>query len=331
MALSYAYSGEEGFISAVEGRLADAGFTRVPDAAAADVVLSFCATQSALEDLYFGDAGFVQEAAPNTLLIDLSATTPGFAREINAVATVSDLAMVEAPLVVEDVVAADSFARENLACFVAGEDDDVVRAKPVLEALFATVHETGGSGTAQLARAGYTLQVAAQIIAAIEAQALYRAVRRSASSAGVGAVSVGAASAQAERVLRAVDEGRFEGAYNVEMLMAELTAAIMAADDAELILPQAEAAMHLLELLAVIGGADKSPTALSLIYGEESECAKHGLDWTRAEEAYGGKVDAFDDDGCDDYDDGCGCDHEHHYDDYDGYDMDDPYGTFSNN
>lgn len=332
MALSYAYSGEEGFISAVEARLEDAGLVRVSDAAAAEVVISFCTTQSALEDLYFGDAGFVQEVAPGSLLVDLSATTPGFAREVNAVATVSDLAMVEAPLVVKDVAAADSFAYENLACFAAGEDDVVARAKPVLDALFSTVHETGGPGSAQLARAGYTLQVSAQVIAAIEAQALYRAVRRSVSGAYVEGAGLGAASPQAEQVLRAIEAERFEGAYNVEMLMSELTAAIMAADDAELILPQAEAAMHLLELLAVIGGADKSPSALSLVYGEEAQCAKHGLDWTRAEQAYGGKGDDFDED---DYDDdcecGCGCDHEHRFDDYDGYDMDDPYGAFSNN
>ncbi len=50
----------------------------------------------------------------------------------------------------------------------------------------------------------------------------------------------------------------------------------MAADDVELILPQAEAAMHLLELLAVIGGADKAPSSLSLIYGEEADCAAQG-------------------------------------------------------
>lgn len=36
-------------------------------------------------------------AAPGTVLVDLSAATPNFAREINAVACVNDLVMVEAP------------------------------------------------------------------------------------------------------------------------------------------------------------------------------------------------------------------------------------------
>ncbi|MDO4290888.1 MAG: NAD(P)-binding domain-containing protein, partial [Eggerthellaceae bacterium] len=301
MALAYAYRGAAGLIEAVAPRLEAAGLALVDDVATAEVIVSFCTSQSELEDCYFGDAGFIQEVAPGALLVDLSATTPNFAREINAVATVSDLAMVEAPLVVVDTTAADSFARDNLSCFAAGEGDGVQRARGLLDALCGSVHEVGGPGAAQLARAAYTLQTAAQVIATIEAQALYRAVRRSVAGTGLGIERVGAATPAAERVLRAVEEERFEGAYNVEMLMSELSAAIMAADDAELILPQAEAAMHLLELLAVIGGADKAPAALSLVYGEESECAKNGLDWTRAEEAYGAKSD--DDEWDDDYDD----------------------------
>ncbi|MCI8469235.1 MAG: NAD(P)-dependent oxidoreductase [Eggerthellaceae bacterium] len=286
MTTGYAYRGSERLIGAVAERLAEAGFAPVEEEAAADVVITFCTSQRELEDLYFGEGGFVQSLAPGALLVDLSATTPGFARELNAVATVSDLVMVEAPLVVDDLARVDTFARDNASCFAAGEGDGVARALPLLEALFGVVHQVGSPGAAQLARAAYTMQVAAQVVAAIEADALYRAVRRSPAGSGLGDLRPGALSAAGAAVLEAVDAGRFEGAYTVEMLMAELSAALMAADDAELILPQAEAAMHLLELLAVIGGSDKAPAALSLVYGEEAECAAHGLDWTRAEQAY---------------------------------------------
>lgn len=297
MTTGYAFRGSERLIGAVADRLAEAGYAPVEDVAAAEVVLTFSTTQRELEDLYFGDGGFVQLLAPGTLLVDLSATTPGFARELNAVATVSDLVMVEAPLVVDDLARADSFARDNLSCFAAGEGDALNRAAPLLEALCGTVHEVGTPGAAQLARAAFTMQVAAQVVAAVEADALYRAVRRSPAGSGLGDMRPGALSAAGVAVIEAVDAGRFEGAYTVEMLMAELSAALMAADDAELILPQAEAAIHLLELLAVIGGADKAPATLALVYGEESACAEHGLDWTRAEQAYGqaaGEDDGWD-------------------------------------
>lgn len=98
--------------------------------------------------------------------------------------------------------------------------------------------------------------------------------------------------------------------------MSEVSAAIMAADDVELIIPQAESAMHLLELLAIIGGSDKSPVALALAYGEEEDCARNGLDWTRAEQAYGQGADHDHDHGDDEDLDG-----------FDDFDFDDPYGA----
>lgn len=301
MAQSFIVFGHEGFAAMASSRLEQAGFARASEAASADVIVTLCTSQSALEDRYFGDGGIIQSAAPGTLLVDMSAATPNFARELGAMATVSDLAMVEAPLVVGDMAAEDAFARDNLSCFVAGEDEALERAVPVIKAIVGSLHEAGGPGAAQLARAAYTLQVVAQVVSVIEANALYHAYRTSPTGGDVGAERPGAASPQAESVLHAISHGRFDGAYTVEMLMAEVSAALSAADDVDLIIPQAEAAVHLLELLAVIGGSDKSPVALSLAYSEEEECARNGLDWARAEQVYGQSHDHGDED--DDFDD----------------------------
>lgn len=324
--MKYAFIGHEGFIGAVAPRLEAAGFERVAEVASAEVVLTYCTSQTALEDAYFDSEGVVAVAVPGTQLIDLSASTPSFARELNAVATVSDLAFVEAPLVVMDSTLEDAFADAgNLACFVAGEQDNLQAAAAVLDALVGAVHDTGGIGAAQLARAAYTLQNTAQLVAAVEADALYRAVRRSPSEVAGGQMgNAGAVTEAGGQVLAAVAEERFSGTYTVEMFMAELSAALMAADDVDLILPQAEACMHLLELLAVIGGSDKAPAALALAYGEEAECAKNGLDWTRAEEAYG-------EDGCDCDDDcDCGCSHDHGDGHDHGADYYSPFGYSAN-
>lgn len=327
MAKAYAYSGNELLLAAISPRLREAGYQRVSDPASAEVVITFSTMQSELEELYYGSDGYVQMAAPGSLLIDLSAATPNFARELNAVATVSDLVFVEAPLVIGNMVAEDAFDRDNISCFAAGEEDGVARAREVLDAVFSQVHETGGPGSAQLARAAYSMQLAAQLVSAIEADALYRSFRRSVNGTGLAGVSAGAASPAAQLMMEAVRDERFEGDYTVEMFMAELAAALMAADDSELIIPQAESALHMLELLAVIGGAEMSPAAVALLYGDEEACAKHGLDWTRAESAFGGHGHDHDCDCDDDCD--CGCGHHHEYDEYDDFGFDD--FDFSNN
>lgn len=327
---AFAFFGNATVGNMVERGLGALGYTRTDDVSAAQVVFSYCTLQSALEDVYFDEGGVVQNAKPGTILIDLSSATPTFARELNAVSVVNDLVAVEAPLMVIDVTGNDAFAdKANVACFVGGDEDGVQAALPLLDAIVGTVQDTGGAGSAQLARAAYTLQATSQIIAAVEADALYRTFRGSALSLGAQTGRAGGATPLAEQVLGATAAGMFNGTYTVEMLMSELSAALTAADDLDLILPQAEACMHLLELLAVIGGADKAPAALSLVYGEEAACAEQGLDWTRAEQTFGDSQDF------DDYDDGCDCGHDHDHDhdhshgEFPGFAG--PYGAYSAN
>ena len=168
MELSFVYSGNETVGAMVVSRLEAAGCTRTDDVAHAEAIITYCTSQTALEDAYFDEQGLVQAAGKGALLIDLSASTPSFARELNAVAVVSDLMSVEAPLVVVDVARADAFGdRDNLVCFVGGDEEAVAEARPVLEAIAGTVQETGGAGSAQLARAAYTLQTTAQVLSLI--------------------------------------------------------------------------------------------------------------------------------------------------------------------
>ena len=185
MESTYAFVGDQTVGAMVEARMEAAGCSRAESVAEADTVITYYTTQTALEDAYFDESGLIQSACPGTLLVDLSSSTPSFARELNAVAVVSDLVSVEAPLIVLDLSLPDAFAKkDNLACLVGGEEDAVQRALPVVEALAGDVQDTGGPGSAQLARAAYTLQTTAQVISAIEADALYRVVRRSFPVAG---------------------------------------------------------------------------------------------------------------------------------------------------
>lgn len=335
---TYLFHGNVAVGGAVERLAANAGWQRVDSLGDADVVVTYCTNQQALEDAYFDEGGFVQSARSGTLLIDLSPSTPEFARELSAVALVSELHPVEAPIAVLDPTWEDAFSRpDNLICFVAGEEDDVAAAKPFLEAIAGEVVEEGPLGSAQLARAARTIQQVGVLVATAESEALCHAVRRAAGAANLAVDAPHPISDAAQAYLEAIVEKRFEGTYTLEMMMGELAAALTAADDADLIVPQAEACMHLLELLAVIGGSDKAPIALSLVYGEEKACADQGLDWTRAEHFYGeqeGQADGVLHDHVhdDDYDEAGDYDD---YDGYSGYDNDGVYhggyGSYSPN
>ncbi len=318
---TYCYLGNERYINATQKRLEDAGYERVEDAAKANFVITFYTSLTALEEAYFGDNGLIEVMSKGSVAIDISAGTPNLSSEICSVATVSDLVMVCAPLGVKNKLAQDAFARVNTYCYAGSEDDGVQRAMPVLDILFGDIRPVADAGAAQLSRTARTIQNTSEMVSAIESLSLFAACSKSvASDVDVVSLAPNATSPEAYFILEAVKEKRFYGEYTVEMLLAEISATMMTADDFETILPQIEAAFHLYELLAIIGGADMSPAALALVYegepaqgegvcGEDAQSeganghesggiesgasregastCDYGLDWSRVEQVYG--------------------------------------------
>ena len=279
MAKTFSYAGVEIVGEFVAEKLSERGWEKVDDYVDADVVFTYFLNSGALEDAYFDENGIVKRALEGTMLFDMSPSTPSLARELGAVCTVNGLRFVEAPIVVHDSTRAKAFAVDNVECFIAADEEDLVEeAEGVLEALTAIATRSGGYGTAQLAKSACTSQIVAQVMSAVESAAIFGAITESSIAPGCTPL--------AALVLAAIEGNRFEGDFTVEMMLADVVSALTAADDAEMVLPHLEAAMHMLEMLAVIGGADKAPAALSLLYCDEKTCTDQGLDWSRAEKLY---------------------------------------------
>ena len=272
-----------------------AGWEGTEFAGQADAALTYCMPQGVLEDAYFESDGLIHGLRAGAVIVDLSPAPPTFARELSALATVNDLLCVEAPLCVEDVLAADPFAdRSKIACLAAGEDDALKAAMPILEALAGRVDRVGGPGAGQLKKAARTISEAARLVSSIEAAALEHATI--AASPLSAPTSGGAVEGDWPP-----ENASETGTFTVEMMMAEVSAAVMAGEDADLVLPQLESAMRLLDVLSVVGGVDKGPAALTLLYCDEETSTAAGLDWNRAQEVYGAALDDYDD--YDDYED----------------------------
>lgn len=298
MGMTYAYRGDEPVGSYLARCLGDQGHQCVADVTEAEVVFTHCYHIGAIEDAYFDDGGLIKEAVPGTLLVDLSASTPSLARELSAVATVNDLRFVEAPLAVVDPF--DPRAWDDPAameCYLSGEADDRAAALPLARLLAASVHEVGNYGNAQLAKAMRTTVQAASVISAMEADALFHVLNERGYGEGADPlldVSFGAAFTQANKL---ASSHEFENRYTVALFMSDVAAAMATADDGELILPQLEASLHILELAGVIGCADRGLSILALLYRDEAEGVEAGLDWSRAQGLYAEDYGEFDEGG----------------------------------
>lgn len=327
MVESFAFYGDSAIGQVIAGNLQRAGFRLAEDIASADAVFTYCLTQQQLEDAYWETDGILSQAHADACVVDLSPSTPSFAKELYALARAADQQALDAPLCVADITSEHAFAHpENLSVLVGGEAEILDRMQPMLQAIAGKVRHMGVPGCGQIAKAAQTLQFAAQLVSLVEANALCQVNDETALAAVHAAVEDGLAAPRVERLCRALVERDFRGSYTAQVLRAELEAAQNAAEDADLVLPQAEACQRLVELFMVVGGTDLNATALGLLFAGEEERKQYHLDWSRAESLYH-QHEHDDDDGDDD-----------NYDprtDYDDYEADDGYaggyGGFSSN
>ncbi len=162
-----------------EGRapeLGELGVTFAPNPAAAaaeaDIVVVCVSDTSDVESVLFGTDGVADGARAETLVIDCSTIAPSGSWRFAGQLRERGLHMIDAP------VSGGSEGARNatLTIFVGGDDADVERARPVLEALGRTITHVGPIGAGQAVKAvnqvilaGTYLGVAEGIVLAIKA------------------------------------------------------------------------------------------------------------------------------------------------------------------
>ena len=254
-----------------------------------------------LEDAYWDTDGILSKAKKDCCLAWYSSpSTPSFAKELYALARVSELQALDAPLTVKDIASQKAFGDAgDVVLLVGGEEEILERMKPMLSAL-AHFHPIHGRSRflGQLAKVSQTIQLSAQLVALVESHAICRANEEQAFDAVSAAVDDGLLSPYAARLCRAVEDCGFQRhVFCRRSWLSELQAVLNTSEDTDVVLPQSEACLRPVELFLVVGGTDMNATALGLVYADKKESERTTtLDWSRAETLYQQGHDDDDDD-----------------------------------
>lgn len=118
-------------------------------AAASDIIVICVSDTPDVEAVLFGADGIASRAAAGTLVIDCSTIAPGATRDFAERLAGSDIALLDAPV----SGGSEGAVKGTLTIMVGGEETDVERARPVLEAMGASITHMGPIGAGQATKA----------------------------------------------------------------------------------------------------------------------------------------------------------------------------------
>jgi 3-hydroxyisobutyrate dehydrogenase len=150
---------------------AERAATPAEAARGADAVLTCLSDTPDLEAVVFGDAGVSAGLAEGGLLVDCSTVSPTATADIAARLADRGVGMVDAPV----SGGSEGAEKGTLTIFVGGEERDVTRARPLLEAFGSRITHLGASGSGQMAKAVNQVMIAGTYASVGEGVALAQA------------------------------------------------------------------------------------------------------------------------------------------------------------
>lgn len=217
-----------------------------------DVVITMVTDAAASETIICGQDGILDNAAPGTIVIDMSSIAPAASRTIAGRAGQRGIAMLDAPVTGNPKVAEAG----KLGIMVGGNAETVAHVRPLLEMMSTVIVHAGPSGM------GTTLKLVNNLILGVAIQAVAEALVL-ARKAGidpscvlqitsVGGARTGAMETRGPRML-ARD---FSPHFSTDNMHKDLSAALHLADSVGSATPVASAALGMLRAARAQGQGD---------------------------------------------------------------------------
>lgn len=227
-------------------------------AADRDVVITLVSYPHDVEAVYLGDGGIIDAAAPGTVLVDMTTSSPELARRIAERASERGLATLDAP-VSGGTVGAEA---GTLSIMVGGDDTAIDRVEPLLRVLGTTIVRHGVAGNGQLAKLVNQTVVAGVTLASAEAFALASQGGLDLEKARASVRPGVAGSPLLDFVFGKLGAGDLAPGFKLEHLLKDLRLALEEGDRAGLTLELTRHVADTAESIVDNGGAGRGTQAL---------------------------------------------------------------------
>ncbi len=225
-----------------------------------DVIFSIVGMPHDVREVILGETGALAGSAAGAILVDMTTSEPGLAKEIYEAAKPKGVHSLDAPVTGGDVGAKNG----TLSILIGGDEAVAHTVKPLFETMGKVIVHHGAAGAGQSAKIVNQILISSTMIAVSEGLLFgYKAgldldkVMQS--------VSVGAAGSKALEVLGPRMLARnFEPGFYVEHFIKDLGIALAEAERMHLALPGVALAKQLYESVRALGFGRKGSQALLL-------------------------------------------------------------------
>ena len=220
-------------------------------AATADVVFCCVGNDDDVREVMLGDDGIFAGCAEGSLVVDHTTASAELARELSDIAAGRELGFVDAP------VSGGQAGAENgqLTIMAGGSEDDVERARPVMDAYAKSITRIGDTGAGQLAKAANQLCIAGILQGLSEALHFAKCADLEVDKV-IGAISAGAAQSwQMENRWKTMVDGEFDFGFAVDWMRKDLAIAFSEAEKNGATLELAKLVDRYYEEVQAMGGS----------------------------------------------------------------------------
>ena len=228
----------------------------------ADVVISMVGYPQDVEEIYLGKDGVIQNLKPQSMIIDMTTSSPKLAGKIYEEAKKYNIKALDAPVSGGDVGAKNA----TLAIMVGGDKEVYEKALSLFEVMGKTICYFGKAGSGQYAKMSNQIAIASNMMGVCEAIAYAKKsglnpddVLKVISTGAAGSWSL---SNLAPRML----QGDFAPGFFIKHFIKDMKIAIDSANEMGLDLPGLKLANSLYEKLAKEGYENNGTQALLKYY-----------------------------------------------------------------
>ncbi len=117
-----------------------------------------------VESVYLGEEGLVQHAKANSILVDMTTSSPELAKKIATAATLKNIICLDAPVTGGDIGAKNA----TLTMMVGGEEAAFNEIKSILDLMATTIVYMGQSGSGQHAKMANQVAISGAVLGMAE-------------------------------------------------------------------------------------------------------------------------------------------------------------------